>query len=77
MKTFILRNILGILGIILGALAGYLYYQFVGCNSGTCSISSNPTNSTLYGALMGYLILSMFEKDKKGVKQEEKWKKEF
>jgi hypothetical protein len=31
----------------------------------------------LYGALMGYLILSMFEKDKKGVKQEEKWKKEF
>jgi hypothetical protein len=72
MKTFILRNILGILGIILGALAGYLYYQFVGCNSGTCSISSNPTNSTSYGALMGYLILSMFEKDKKGVKQEEK-----
>jgi len=72
MKTFILRNILGILGIILGALAGYIYYQFVGCNSGTCSISSNPTNSTLYGALMGYLILSMFEKDKKGVKQEEK-----
>jgi hypothetical protein len=72
MKTFILRNILGILGITFGALAGYLYYQFVGCNSGTCSISSNPTNSTLYGALMGYLILSMFEKDKKGVKQEEK-----
>jgi hypothetical protein len=72
MKTFILRNILGILGIILGALAGYLYYQFVGCSSGSCSISSNPTNSTLYGALMGYLILSMFEKDKKGVKQEEK-----
>jgi hypothetical protein len=72
MKTFILRNILGILGITFGALAGYLYYQFVGCNSGTCSISSNPTNSTLYGALMGYLILSMFEKDKKGIKQEEK-----
>ena len=72
MKTFILRNILGILGITFGALAGYLYYQFVGCNSGTCSISSNPTNSTLYGALMGYLTLSMFEKDKKGVKQEEK-----
>ena len=65
MKAFILKNILGIVGIVLGALTGYLYYQFVGCNSGSCSISSSPTNSTLYGALMGYLLLSLFEKDKK------------
>ncbi len=65
MKAFILKNILGIIGIVLGALTGYLYYQFVGCNSGSCSISSSPTNSTLYGALMGYLLLSLFEKDKK------------
>lgn len=73
MKAFILKNILGILGIVLGALTGYLYYQFVGCNSGSCSISSSPTNSTLYGALMGYLLLSLFEKDKKKhLKQKEK-----
>jgi hypothetical protein len=72
MKAFILKNILGIIGIVLGALTGYLYYQFVGCNSGSCSISSSPTNSTLYGALMGYLLLSLFEKDKKNrLKQKE------
>jgi hypothetical protein len=72
MKVFILKNILGIIGIVLGALTGYLYYQFVGCNSGSCSISSSPTNSTLYGALMGYLLLSLFEKDKKNnLKQKE------
>lgn len=65
MKAFVLKNILGIFGIVIGALAGYLYYQFVGCNSGSCSISSSPINSTLYGAVMGYLLLSLFEKDKK------------
>ena len=77
MKTFILKNILGRVGIVLGALAGYLYYQFVGCNSGTCSISSSPINSTIYGAVMGYLLLSLFEKNKKKkLKQEEQWKNE-
>jgi hypothetical protein len=72
MKSFITKNILGIIGIILGAIAGYLYYHFIGCSSGTCSISSNPTNSTLYGALMGYLMLSMFEKTPKKAKEETK-----
>jgi len=50
-------------GIALGAVAGYAYYHFVGCASGTCAITSNPVNSTLYGALMGALLLNTFEKD--------------
>lgn len=50
-------------GIALGAVAGYAYYHFVGCASGTCAITSNPLNSTLYGALMGALLLNTFEKD--------------
>lgn len=65
MKTFIQKNILGIIGVLIGAFGGYLYYYFVGCNSGSCAITSSPTNSVLYGMLMGYLVLSMFEKDKK------------
>lgn len=45
-----------IAGIALGALAGFLYYRFVGCSTGACPITSNPLSSTLYGALMGGLI---------------------
>ncbi len=41
---------------IIGAGAGYLYYLFVGCASGTCVITSNPVISTLYFALLGGLL---------------------
>lgn len=50
-------------GVVIGAIAGYLYYHFVGCASGTCMITSKPLNSTLYGALMGGLFLNMFQKE--------------
>jgi hypothetical protein len=53
---------LTILGVIIGGIGGYLYYHFIGCNSGTCMITSRPVNSTLYGALMGGLFLNIFKK---------------
>jgi Family of unknown function (DUF6132) len=49
-----------LLGIALGALGGWLYWRFVGCANGTCAITSSPVNSTLYGALMGGLLVSSF-----------------
>lgn len=52
--------IITIIGIILGLIVGYLYYHFVGCNSGTCSITSKPLNSTIYGGLLGGLFFNMF-----------------
>ncbi|MFN4762979.1 DUF6132 family protein [Gillisia sp. Q332] len=58
--TFLNKHRLTILGIFLGAIAGYLYYHFIGCVSGTCSITSKPLNSTAYGALMGGLLLNLF-----------------
>lgn len=63
--NFIKRNQLAFIGVILGAVGGYLYYHFVGCVSGTCVITSKPLNSTLYGALMGGIFFSIFQKDKK------------
>jgi hypothetical protein len=48
---------------LIGALAGYLYYYFVGCASGTCAITSKPLNSALYGAMMGALLLNIFQKE--------------
>ncbi len=62
--NFILKHKFTIIGIIAGAIGGYLYYYFVGCASGTCSITSKPLNSTLYGAMMGGLLLNIFQKEK-------------
>ncbi len=56
---------LTIIGILMGAIAGFAYYYFVGCASGTCSITSSPINSTLYGALLGGLFLNIFQKEDK------------
>jgi LytS/YehU family sensor histidine kinase len=53
------------IGIIIGAISGYLYYHFVGCASGSCAITSKPLNSTLYGGLMGGLLFNMFVKEEK------------
>jgi len=54
--NFIVKHKGTFAGVILGAIAGYFYYHFVGCNSGTCAITSNPINSTLYGALMVFFV---------------------
>ncbi|MBS1777143.1 MAG: hypothetical protein JSS64_12775 [Bacteroidetes bacterium] len=53
---------LTILGAILGGIAGYAYYYFIGCASGTCAITSKPFNSTAYGILMGTLLVNTFKK---------------
>jgi len=45
-----------IIGITLGALAGFAYYYFIGCESGTCPITSNPYITTLYGAAFGAVL---------------------
>lgn len=52
-------------GIVAGSIGGYLYWKFVGCSSGSCAITSNPLNSTAYGALMGGLLFSAFGERKK------------
>jgi len=61
---FFNKHKITIIGLLLGALGGYLYYHFIGCVSGTCAITSKPLNSTLYGALMGGLLFNMFQKEK-------------
>ncbi|MEI2693936.1 MAG: DUF6132 family protein [Saprospiraceae bacterium] len=62
--SFIQNHKLSILGIGLGAFAGYLYYHFIGCASGSCIITSRPINSSLYGAVVGWLLISMFQTKK-------------
>ena len=62
MKKSLKQFGLPVAGAVVGAIAGYLYWKFVGCNSGTCAITSNPLNSTLYFAVVGTLLFSVFKK---------------
>jgi uncharacterized membrane protein YuzA (DUF378 family) len=62
MISLLKKHILKIIGLLIGGVAGFLYYHFVGCASGTCPITSNPYLTVGYGALMGYLISDMFRK---------------
>ena len=55
---------LTLIGVFAGAFAGYFYCHFIGCTSGTCAITSQPANSTVYGAMMGGIVFNIFQKEK-------------
>lgn len=63
-KSLFQKNKLSIIGAVIGAVGGFSYWKFIGCESGTCKITSSPLNSTLYFAILGALTLSMFKKEK-------------
>ena len=42
-----------LIGILIGAAGGFAYYYFVGCQSGSCPITSNPWSSVFYGSIIG------------------------
>ncbi|MBK7689925.1 MAG: hypothetical protein IPK62_07620 [Bacteroidetes bacterium] len=72
MKKWFKSNSYYLVGAVLGAIAGYLYWQQVGCASGTCAITSSPFNSTVYGAILGGLFLSLFKREKESVSLKQK-----
>jgi hypothetical protein len=45
-----------VLFVVVGAVLGFGYHRIVGCRTGACPITANPYVSTLYGALMGFLL---------------------
>ena len=47
-----------LLAAVLGGAAGFMYYYFIGCSSGTCAITTNPYQSTLMGAFLGWFSVS-------------------
>ncbi len=51
--------------VMAGGAAGFAWYYFVGCTTGTCPISSNPYLSTGYGAFVAALAtLGVRKKDR-------------
>lgn len=67
MKELIRKYKLEIIGLGVGAVAGWGYWFFIGCSSGTCAITSSPVNSTIYMAIMGVLVFGLFKKENKKV----------
>lgn len=59
------KNNLWIAGIVLGAVAGYLYWKNIGCLNGACAITSKPINSIVYFSIIGGLLFSMFQPKRK------------
>jgi len=62
MRDFIKRRRFEITG---GIFGGYLYWNYVGCVSGTCPIQANWYTMVPYGLLFGVLTGGMFKPKKK------------
>jgi hypothetical protein len=68
MKTWVLNNKLIVIGGVLGATGGFIYWKYWGCVNG-CTITSSPRNSTIYFSVLGALVLGMFKKEKNANKK--------
>lgn len=64
-RIFKVIPVFSLIGLLAGVVGGYLYYHFIGCNAGTCAITSDPYKSTLWGAVLGYLVFDIFVPSKK------------
>ncbi|MDC1105185.1 DUF6132 family protein [Prolixibacteraceae bacterium] len=64
-KSLFIKYRSTLIGMVIGAIVGYMYWKWIGCDSGTCPITNSPINSSLYGTLMGGLIVNSFKKEKK------------
>ena len=58
MTDFLKRYKWKVVGVAVGAIAGFAYWYYIGCNSGTCPIQSNWHTSTLYGGLIGFVFVN-------------------
>lgn len=59
--------------VVFGAIAGFLYWKFVGCKSGACPLKSVWYYNLGLGVLIGYLLADTvvdFRAKRKSMKEE-------
>lgn len=65
MKPFMQKYWLLVVGFVVGAVGGWMYWRFVGCLGGSCPIWSNMYIATGYGGLLGFLLAGLVPTRKK------------
>ncbi len=56
MINWIKKRVFSVVFLAIGGVSGFLYWEYVGCSTGTCPITSHWYTTTLYGMLLGWLI---------------------
>ena len=56
LKKWLLNKKITLVVALIGAIAGFLYWNYVGCASGNCAITSRWYTSTIYGLILGWLL---------------------
>jgi hypothetical protein len=60
MKTLI-RYKWPVMGTLLGGIGGFVYWNEVGCLTGTCPLKSQWQTMVPYGMLLGYLVTNFIK----------------
>lgn len=70
---FLQKHKLAVILTGVGAVAGFLYWRFIGCQTGTCPIKSVWYGSTAWGMAFGYVVGDLAEdlRKKRAKKNEE------
>jgi len=62
-KRIIKRNSLTLIGILAGAVGGFLFWYYIGCQTGSCPITSSPVATTIWGAILGAVVFNAFQEN--------------
>ena len=54
-------NLITVIGAVLGAVSGFLYWKYIGCASGTCPLTSSWKIMLVYGGVTGGLLGNMLQ----------------
>jgi hypothetical protein len=66
--NWILKNKLPLIIATLGAISGFLYWNFIGCASGNCGITANWHTSMGFGTIIGWLVGDIANNKSKTIK---------
>jgi len=69
LKNWIFKNKINLILSLIGGIAGFSYWYFVGCATGNCGITASWNTSTGYGLIMGWLVGSLIKDQFKSVKK--------